>query len=147
MSKGFTLIEVLIYLALFTIVIGGGMVATYQIIQSADAGNNHIIMEEEANFLLRKINWALTGWTVPSDITVTSSSLTINKSGGQVFTYDSTNGILNLNSVPLNSSNTKVTALTFTNSPSNSITAAFTLTTVQNGKNVTENFSTTKYLR
>ena len=37
------------------------MVATYQIIQSTDASTNQIILQEEANFLLRKIDAAITG--------------------------------------------------------------------------------------
>ena len=156
-QRGFTLIETLIYLALFAIVIGGGMVAAYQIIQSTEAGNNHVVMEEEANFLLRKINWAMTGATkfnivAPTDLEVTKNStvydfilcgtdLTIQTGTGK-----------NCNSVPaptlLNSSNVSVQVLNVHNAPTvGGVTVDLTLTTVQNGKNVTESFSTTKYLR
>jgi hypothetical protein len=56
-TKGFTLIETLMYLALFTLIIGGGMLATYQIIESTTASYGHILLQEEGNFILRKIAW------------------------------------------------------------------------------------------
>src|SRR4051812_4410040 len=75
-NGGFTLIETLLYIGLFAIVIGGGMIATYQIIQSTEASKNHIILQEEANFLLRKVNWALAGAT---SVTANANSLVIVK--------------------------------------------------------------------
>ncbi len=56
-NQGFTLIETLLYLALFTLIIGGGMTAAYQIIESTAAAQSHLILEEEGNFILRKIAW------------------------------------------------------------------------------------------
>lgn len=60
-KKGFTLIESLIYIFLFAIIIGGGMLGVYQIITSTDrvAGGNSV--EQEASFIMRKLDWALTG--------------------------------------------------------------------------------------
>jgi hypothetical protein len=129
------------------------MVATYQIIQSSDSGTNHVILEEEANFLLRKINWALTGAT---DVTNTSSTLTSTKNidgASTVLTFNFSSPDLTLqrssgSPVTLNSTSISISNLTFEETTTgNGITTAFTLTTVQNGKNVTEDFSTTKYLR
>ena len=98
-QKGFTLIEILLYLGLFSIVIGGGMVAVYQIIQSTNATNDKVVIQEDADFLLRKLDWALTG-ARPSDISsVTSTSITI---GTLTFSLSGNN--LTLNTAPLNSS-------------------------------------------
>jgi prepilin-type N-terminal cleavage/methylation domain-containing protein len=144
-NTGFTLIEVIIYLALFSIVIGGGMVATYQIIQSKDSGANHVIMEDEANFLLRKINWALTGATPPIS-PLPASTLTVSKSGTN-YTFDLNSNNLRLNNIVLNSSSIKVSNLSFTSPGTNGITTSFTLETMQEGRKVTQPFSTTKYLR
>ena len=161
-SHGFTLIETIIYLALFAIVIGGGMVATYQIIQATDANYNHVVLQEEANFLLRKIDWALTGST---DVSVPSSSVLESTKNSTVYTFNicTTNLTIQTGSgktcsnspITLNSSNVTVSLtpsiplfqeITVSGKPDELITS-FTLTTVQNGRNATEAFSTTKYLR
>lgn len=79
--KGFTLIEVLIYSALIAVIISGSLIAVYQIIEGSDSVQNKIIIEQEANFLLSKIRWALTGATtinIPT-IGLASSTLSINK--------------------------------------------------------------------
>lgn len=79
--KGFTLIEVLIYSALIAMIISGSLIAVYQIIEGSNSIQNKIITEQEANFLLSKIRWALTGATtidIPA-IGLASSTLSINK--------------------------------------------------------------------
>jgi len=159
-QKGFTLIETLVYIALFAIVIGGGMIATYQIIQATDADTNHTILQEEANFLLRKIDWALTN---SSTIAIVGNTLTVTEpllppeQNRLVFDLDSgnlrlrrfddaTNVMFSSNS--LNSINLAVSNLSFVSlSGAKGVKAAFTLTTAQNGRLATEDFSTTKYLR
>lgn len=148
-QAGFTLIETLIYLALFAIVIGGGMVALYQIIQSTDAANNKVIVQEEANFLLRKIDWALTGATAISVPSATSliSTKKINGVAAQLtFNLFGTNLTLKQDADPavvLNSSSVSVSRLSFTkisvSGQADGITAVFAL-----GPQV---FSITKYLR
>jgi len=79
--KGFTLIEVLIYSALIAMIISGSLIAVYQIIEGSDSIQNKIIIEQEANFLLSKIRWALTGATaiISPTIGLASSTLSINK--------------------------------------------------------------------
>lgn len=160
-DSGFTLIETIIYLALFSIVIGGGMVAVFQVIQSASASNNHIIVQEEGNFLLRKIDWALTVATVISQplSNATGTSLEINSGANKLtFTLNSTSSSLTLkrgivigvDGIPLNSSGVAVSDLSFYRGPSgkpDSITASFKLTSIHAGKPAMQNFSITKYLR
>lgn len=58
---GFTLIETVIYIALFSILMTSGFSATYQIIENADLLNKTTRVVEEGNFVLRKISWALSG--------------------------------------------------------------------------------------
>ena len=53
-SLGFTLIEMLIYLALFSMIMGGAIVATYQIIQTTQALQTHILDQQEADFMFHK---------------------------------------------------------------------------------------------
>ena len=151
-KSGFTLIETLIYMVLFAIVIGGGMVATYQIIEATDADHNHVILQEEANFLLRKINWALTG---ANSFSIISSppSLSITKTGSPTIIFNENSNNLQItrgtgSPIILNSSNITVTNLSFLPiSGGTGITTSFALTTVQNGRPASQTFSTTKYLR
>ena len=80
-SRGFTLIETLIYASLISVIIGFSLAVTYQIIDSSEKLNKKILIEEEANFLLRKIEWALTGLeTINSPLSgATGSILSVNK--------------------------------------------------------------------
>ncbi len=99
-SSGFTLIEILIYIGLFMIVIGGGMVATYQIIESTNKTNGKTIIFEDAGFLQKKLDWVLNGAT---SVTTTSTSMTAN---GQIFLLNDSN--LELDGKSLNSSFVKI---------------------------------------
>jgi hypothetical protein len=153
-NKGFTILEMVIYIALFSIIIGGGMTAAYQIISGGYADTNHVILQEEANFLMRKIDWAV-GDNIASILNATRLQAT---KGSQTFTFNFCNSkdlTIELGSgktcsnspIILNSSSIKVSGLTFSAIGTNGIKTAFTLTTSQNGRNASEDFSTTKYLR
>lgn len=54
---GFTLIEALIYIALFTFVIGGGILSAYQIFEGQMQIQTNAREEAEVNFVLRKLDW------------------------------------------------------------------------------------------
>ena len=60
-QKGFTLIETLIYIALFSIILTGILLTAYQIIDGSEKTRQKVILEEEANFLMRKFSWATAG--------------------------------------------------------------------------------------
>ena len=59
--SGFTLIEVIIYLALFSILIGGALVSAYSLIESNERNQTKAIVQNEGAFVLAKIDWALSG--------------------------------------------------------------------------------------
>ena len=151
-GAGFTLLETLIYLFLFTIVIGGGMIAAYNIIEGTNAAYNHVILQEEANFLFRKISWALTGATAIS--TPSATSLSVTKTGSPDLLLDFSDPNIRLtqglgSAVVLNSSSIKVSGVLFAieTGALDKVTTSFTLTTVQNGRPATQDFTFTKYLR
>jgi len=161
-SDGFTLIETILYIALFAIVIGGGMVASYQIIQATDANYNHIIVQEEANFLFRKIDWALTGATSicsasGSNLAVTKISPTSCSTAANVLVFDLSGSDIRITRgvatpVILNSSSISVSNLLFVktlglNGRPDSVAISFTLTTTQSGRPASQSFSMTRYLR
>lgn len=60
-KNGFTLVEMIIYIGLLSLIIASVSGVTFQIIEASNQVNNKILIEEEANFLLRKIEWALWG--------------------------------------------------------------------------------------
>ena len=77
-DKGFTLMETMIYIALFGIIMSGAVVGTYNLLE----GGNHNVLnsavEEEGTFLNRKISWALRGATIAS-VSGSGSVLTITR--------------------------------------------------------------------
>lgn len=88
-ERGFTIFEVLIYIALFTIIIGGGISAAFQIFQGSAQVQAMAQRETELNFVLRKIDWALNGATSVS-VSGDGNTLTVLK---ESIAYDfTTNG-------------------------------------------------------
>ncbi len=149
-NTGFTLIETLIYVALFFVMIGGSLGAVYQIIQSSNAANARIVVNDEANFLLRKINWALTG---ASNVSVTiPQNLTVYKTtpppGGNPIVFDLNGGNLRIargTNAPiiLNSINIAVASLSF-----QKITEAGRPDAIKTSFKINgQEFETLKYLR
>ncbi|HEV7701925.1 MAG TPA: prepilin-type N-terminal cleavage/methylation domain-containing protein [Candidatus Paceibacterota bacterium] len=79
MSKGVTLIEVVIYIALFSLLMGTAFLSAYDILESSGKLAVKNNTSEEANFVLRKIDWAMTG---VSSFTNTPNTLHVNKYDG-----------------------------------------------------------------
>jgi Tfp pilus assembly protein PilW len=158
LQAGTTLIEVIIYLALFTIIIGGSLVSVHQIIESTNKLQSKVVLQEEANFILRKINWALNGATnMSTNVTPPSLSITnpLQPVSDSPLVFDLHNGYLRLKrgaglESNLNSQNVTVSNLVFTYTASSggkpaSIKVSFTLTEKEKGEK--GNFETTRYLR
>jgi type II secretory pathway pseudopilin PulG len=59
--SGFVLIEMIIYIALFSIMIGGLIIVAFQLIQSGNKTGSRVVVQEEMNFVLKKIDWLTTG--------------------------------------------------------------------------------------
>ncbi len=58
---GFTLFEVLVYIGLFSMIMTGALVGAYHVIDSSVDTRERIILEQEAHFIFRKIDWAMNG--------------------------------------------------------------------------------------
>jgi len=59
-SKGFTLIEAIMYLAIFSMLLTAMLSVSAMLVQSATQGNTVAMLSEEGNFLLAKISSDLT---------------------------------------------------------------------------------------
>lgn len=92
-NKGFTLLETIIYLGLFSVLMSGALVAVYTLLQSGTQNLNAISIQAEGTFINRKLSWALSGATtvtVPDLHTIiiirpdlgTESHLTITEQNG-----------------------------------------------------------------
>ena len=109
---GFTLIETLLYIAIFSFVMTGTLLASYQIIQSSDTLSAHTTLQEEMGFVIRKIEWAI----VQAETADIPDPQTLDiDSGALVFTLDGTT--LVLNSTPLTTENVSVADLPIFSEP------------------------------
>ncbi|OGZ68622.1 MAG: hypothetical protein A3D35_01200 [Candidatus Staskawiczbacteria bacterium RIFCSPHIGHO2_02_FULL_34_9] len=161
-QKGFTLIETLIYIFLFAIIIGGGMIATYNIIESTNASYNHVVLQEEANFIFSKVSWALTGAdsvdpiidpktlkikkTIPGNPTPTNFTFTLPDNENHLTIKRNSGPSINSNSDSVLVSNVSFERISGVGKP-DAVKMNFTLTTLQNGRPATQDFSFIKYLR
>lgn len=169
--RAFTIIETIVYLALFSILMGGAVVAAFQIFESASREQTHSILQEEGNFIMGKINWAISGAQSVSSPGggVYGSQLSVNKvtgldSSGQpiistvVISISGTDITIQDGAVPvqtLNNSNVRIARLGFMHTLASgsgvnpeSITASTTVTArTPNGMVLSQDFTTTIYVR
>lgn len=80
---GFTLLETLIYIALFGVLMTGALVTVYELLRSAEENRFAIAIQEEGIFIQRKLNWALSGATVVTMPNAHSISISRADLGGQ----------------------------------------------------------------
>lgn len=168
------MIETLVYLGLFAILIGGAFTAAYGIVESSGTGQTKTMMQEEGDFLIAKITWALSGVQVINQPTVgTPGSLlsfnkvtgldannqpiiapvTVDLSGTDMQVSYPSNPIPNV--FTLNNSNVEISNLVFTHDSVSggtikpeSIESTFTLSALApDGKMLTQDFTTTIYLK
>ncbi len=80
LTSGFTLIEIIIYMALFSIMMGSLIVTVFQLIQNSEKMTLKNFNQEEINYILKKIDWALSdAISINYPQSGTSHELEINK--------------------------------------------------------------------
>lgn len=162
-QRGFTLIEALIYIGLFTIVVGGLITASYGFFESLDRNQTRAILQAEQDFLIAKIDWALDGaqsvsvpsssrvsvtkWDVsagdPIQVCAAGTDVRILRGAG---TCSTAGAILNNTNVTVSNLTFIRTALAGINAPE-SIEAGFTITArTPTGATLSQVASTTRYL-
>jgi hypothetical protein len=143
-------------------VIGGGLVATYGIIEGSNRSANQVALAEEGNYLLRKVDWLLTGIDaggILEPVSGSGATLKVKKIGITepfILALDGTNLTLNRGANPppipvLNNSSVSITALNFEriSNPGEpeAIRATFTLHSQIAGIQDDQDYTITKYLR
>jgi type II secretory pathway pseudopilin PulG len=162
-NGGFTLIETIIYIALFSILIGGVGVSVYSIIESSGRNNMKALIQTEGDFLVAKINWSLSGARLVNEpaVGVVSQTLSVTKwdssIGTVVITISGEDITIKRGSGPaivLNNEDVNISDLSFVHeyeggtNPEN-IKATFKLSArTANGQVIPpQTFATTNYLR
>lgn len=162
-TRGFTLIEALMYMALFGIIIGGAVTAAYSIAEASTRSVTRSLVQEEGNFLVAKIGWVLSGARAVDDPAVgnTGPSLSVTKwdtaiAHPIVVQLVGTDMTISRGTNPasiLNNDNVQVSALSFSHAfgggtDPESVDASFTVSArTPTGQIVNQNFKTIVYLR
>ncbi len=160
MKRGFTLIETIVYLALFSILMGGAVVAAFNIFENAGRQETRTMLEEEGAFLMAKIDWAVSNATFVNQPIGYGPLLWVTTGSGLVIInlpVASTSIVIQdgvVGPYALNNSNVSVTRLSFLHTLASgnginpeSVSASTTLTAkTPTGALISEDFSTVMYL-
>ena len=161
--RGITLVETLIYLALFTIVVGGLVASAYALFESSDRNQTKAMLQMEQDFLIAKIDWALDGAesiSVPIDSRLSVTMWDASIRNPVQICLSSTAMRLSLQGVScetlgdvLNNTNVHISNLIFIHTKSAGIDAServeagFTISaTTPNGMTISQIASTTRYI-
>lgn len=151
--RGFSLLETLVYLALFAILIGGFVVSAYSLFESNNRNAAKAMLEQEKIFVVGKLNWALSGAeTVSTPVSGSSgSTLSLTKYDGTPVTVGLSSGAITVGGNQITNSNVTVSNLVFIHVAGvnpESVEAGFTISTrTVDGKSVSQTASTTRYIR
>lgn len=151
-ARGFTIIETLVYLAIFSIVIGGVAVAMYLLFQSSGTLQTRAMLVQEEQFVMLTIERLVAeaaSISAPS-AGASGNTLTLTTFGGASYTITKNGDYVTVDGAELNNTNVRVTALSFARSAAipDGITAEITIVAnAPSGQIVSFSASTTKYRR
>jgi hypothetical protein len=116
LRRGFTLIEALIYLALFTIILMGVVVAAYALFETNARNETAAMLQEEKEFLLAKVSHLLDTTDLVSLPLAGGSGAVLSVvpfGSGSLVTVSGGGGNLEIDGVVLNNTNVTITGLSF----------------------------------
>ena len=91
-KNGFTIIELLVYIAILAFLIGGGVASAFAVLDFSEQNKADINVQAEGQFLMRKIEWALTD-VAPGGVTILALDiLQTNKNGVGIIVIDAPSG-------------------------------------------------------
>lgn len=159
------MIEALVYLALFSILMGGAVVAAFSLFDAATRVSTRTMLQEETDFMLSKIDWSLAGAqavTAPG-AGGTGGGLTVVKWDGAlgnpfIIAKNGNNITLTRGAgtpAILNNTNITVTSLSFTHhagsgdgtNPESVVSVITTSAVTPSGMTLTKTATSTVYLR
>ena len=113
-QSGFTLIETILYIALFVFIMAAVVLATYNMIASTDKSQYRSLIHNEGQFVIRKFNSVLNG---ASSVTISGTTLTAHYPSGSNKVIDYGSGKITVGGTTLNSDIAPVTSLSFIATP------------------------------
>jgi type II secretory pathway pseudopilin PulG len=113
-QSGFTIIETIIYIALFVLVMAAVVLSTYNMIASTDKAQYKSLVQNEGQFAIRKIHMALNNAT---SVSISGTTLTATGPSGPNRVVSLTGNKLQLDGVDLNGDVAPVTSLAFIANP------------------------------
>lgn len=139
-TRGVTLFETLIYIFIFSLLMTGALATSFWTAETSARTARLALIESEADFVLRKIDWAATGSTItaPSSNT-TGTTLTFSRAGETYsFSHSGTELLFTLNGgtpTPLTTNNVSVSSFSATHvEEAGVVPAAASTTIIMNGK-------------
>jgi len=152
-ERGFTLLETILYIALFSVIITGAMVTAYELLRGSEVISEKITVQAEGNFITQKIDWVLASIAsidFPNSANPYSTVLSVTKYDGTEIDIQFNAGVIEMQNgstnpfLPLTSDSAAVSELGFEYIPADgSAPVGVRASTTING--VT--FETTKYIR
>ncbi len=160
-NKGFTLVEMLMYLGLYAIVMTGTLVGAYSLFESSVHNQARAMVQEEGTFILGKIDWVLSNTREVQSPTATGTTLHVKRFDDSLVTVDFDSGYLRIaengeEPQRLNNTHSVVSNVLFMHTLESSegtlnmesVRGSFTIRThTRDGKSFERTFSTLKYLR
>lgn len=148
-QSGFTLIETVLYLALYALLMAGVMSAAYAFSEGSERAQTSAFLTEEGTFLIGKIDWTLAGAVSLQQPIATGSQLQITRSDGRAIIMRAHGSDIRLqigaaSEQSLNSSAFSVANLIFAKTAEpQGVSASFTLlATTSDGRRVSGDFYT-----
>lgn len=163
MNRGSTLIELIVYLGLFSIIIGGAVISVYGMAETSGSNETKIMLLEEGLFLQAKIKWVLSNLDTVNVPEKNSTCVAVcflsikkqNPDGGLVvLAHEESNLVISYNGgskTILNSSSISISNVVITNTDEgddkNSIVITFDLTAKNpRGSQIISSFSVIEYV-
>lgn len=148
--KGFTLIEALVYIGLFGVLMGGVVVSAYSILSGAARIEQTALIQQEAMFLDRKLQWevshSLGAYSTGNTLVLEPGHRAVAETGGRITVARGTAGALPLTAAALAVSDTAFTVTPSTDGVPTRVDAAFTIAG-RSGSGPAAPFTFTWYLR
>lgn len=150
-ARGFTLIETIIYIALLGILMSGAILTAFDLVQSGQSSNTKATLQEEGNFVQRKLAWALSDMSVvPATTGSCTQTFTVNKTnyGSNPVTFRLNGSVVQMSEnggayIALTTANVSASCLKFQAATECGALQGITATLTLNGLD----FSTTKCIR
>jgi prepilin-type N-terminal cleavage/methylation domain-containing protein len=143
LQRGFTLMETMIYIALFSVLIGGAVVSAYHVLQGGNRNQEAVEVQQEGTFINRKVNWEIakadSAQIVSGALVLQPGNVVIKESSGRITLARAGGTEYPLNAEPLTISGTTFTVIPGTGGSPTSVRMNYTVKTTP--------FTLARYLR